>query len=46
MSKLIGMLVVLVLILIAGGGVYLATFTIPPPSAKIVKVLPDARFPN
>jgi hypothetical protein len=46
MAKVIGMLAILVLALIVAGGVYLATVTIPPPSAKVVKVIPDARFPR
>jgi hypothetical protein len=46
MSKIAGMLVVLVLAVVVGGGVFLATFDLPPPSAKIEKVIPDDRLPR
>jgi hypothetical protein len=36
--------VLAVLVLLAGGAIFLATWNIPPPSAKVEKVLPDARF--
>jgi hypothetical protein len=31
---------------IVGGGLFLSTWDPPPPSAKIEKVIPDARFPR
>lgn len=46
MSKIAGFLVVLVLAVVVGGGVFLATFDMPPPSTKVEKVLPDDRFPR
>jgi hypothetical protein len=46
MSKIAGMLVVLVLAVVVGGGIFLATFDLPPPSAKIEKVIPDDRLPR
>jgi len=42
-SRLVFFLVVLI---IAGGGVFLATWDIPAPAQKIEKVLPDDRFPK
>jgi hypothetical protein len=35
-----------VVVAIVGGGAFLATWEIPPPSATVEKVLPDARFPR
>jgi hypothetical protein len=39
-AALIGVLVLL------GGGAFLAFWDIPAPSAKVEKILPDARFPK
>ncbi len=36
----------LLLTLIVGGAVFLATWDIPPPVAKTEKVSPDERFPR
>jgi hypothetical protein len=46
MSKLAGVLVVLVLAVVVGGGAFLATWDVPPPSAKVEKVIPDERLPR
>lgn len=46
MSKIAGLIVVLVLTLVVGGGIYLATWNPPAPVAKIEKVVPDDRFPR
>lgn len=46
MSKLAGLLVILVLAIMVGGGIFLATFDLPPPTAKIEKVIPDERLPH
>lgn len=46
MSKIAAVLVVLVLAVIVGGGVFLATFDLPPPSAKVEKVIPDDKLPR
>lgn len=36
----------LLLALLVGGAVFLAMWDIPPPVAKIEKVIPDERFPR
>ena len=36
----------LLIIALAGGGVFLATWEIPAPTAKVEKVIPDERFPR
>ncbi len=46
MSKIAGVLVVLVLAVIVGGGIFLATFDLPPPSAQVEKVIPDDKLPR
>ena len=46
MSKIAGLVVVLLLTLVVGGGLFLATWDPPSPSAKIEKALPDDRFPR
>jgi hypothetical protein len=35
-----------ILLLLVGGGVFLAAWDIPAPSAKVEKVLPNDRFPR
>ncbi len=44
MNKFAGLVIALVLVVVIGGGVFLASFDIPPPTAKIEKVIPDERF--
>jgi len=44
MGMLTRVLVILVLAVIVGGGVFLATWDMPPPSAKVEKVIPNERF--
>ncbi|MFA7429152.1 MAG: hypothetical protein WCZ23_03235 [Rhodospirillaceae bacterium] len=39
-------LVILVLAVIVGGGVFLATWDMPPPSAQVEKIIPNDRFAN
>ncbi|MGB0684358.1 MAG: hypothetical protein ACPGOV_16760 [Magnetovibrionaceae bacterium] len=46
MRRLSLMLFILVLLGVAGGGVFLATWEIPAPTAEVRKVLPDDRFPR
>ncbi len=46
MRKLTLVLVVIVLAVLVGGGAYLATWEIPPPTMAVEKVLPDERFPR
>ena len=44
MSKIAALLVVLLLVVVAGGIVVLASFDPPAPSAKVERVVPDAKF--
>lgn len=44
MNRLTLFAVVAVVVVLAGGAIFLATWNIPAPSAKVEKVLPDARF--
>lgn len=46
MRRLFLALFLLVLVLAAGGAVFVATWDIPPPTKEIRKVLPDERFPR
>ena len=46
MNKLAALLVILVLAVVIGGGIFLATFDIPPPAAKVEKVISDDRLPR
>ncbi|WP_163679991.1 hypothetical protein [Magnetospirillum aberrantis] len=46
MSKLAAVLVALVLAVVVGGGIFLATFDLPPPSATVEKVIPDDKLPR
>ncbi|MGE5505984.1 MAG: hypothetical protein ACM31L_16300 [Actinomycetota bacterium] len=46
MSKLSAVLVLLVLAAVAGGAVFLATWDVPPPSARVEKVIPDDKLPR
>lgn len=46
MAKLWLFLIVLILISIAGAGIYLMTADIPAPSERVEKTLPDDAFPN
>lgn len=39
-------LVILVLAVIVGGGIFLATWDMPPPSAQVEKTIPNERFAN
>jgi hypothetical protein len=36
----------LILVLLVGGAVFLATWDIPAPTQQVEKVLPDERFPR
>jgi len=44
MGKLILATLVIVLVVIAGGGVFLAVWDIPAPSTPVAKVIPNAQF--
>jgi hypothetical protein len=46
MSRLFGALIILALIVVAGGSVFLATWEIPAPSKTVERVIPDDRFPR
>jgi len=46
MRRLFLFLVLLVLVLGAGGAVFVATWDIPSPTKEYRKVLPDERFPR
>jgi hypothetical protein len=39
-------LLVLLLVLVLGGGVFLVTWDIPPPTARVERTLPDDQFPR
>jgi hypothetical protein len=46
MGKVTVALVIVIALLLLGGGVFLALWNPPAPSAPVEKVLPDARFPK
>ncbi|MCR9219170.1 MAG: hypothetical protein NXI21_02985 [Alphaproteobacteria bacterium] len=46
MGKLLAAIFGLILLLVVGGGVYLATFDIPAPTQTVEKTLDDDRFPR
>jgi len=46
MSKLSRIIALLVLAVIVAAGVFLATWQIPPPVARVEKVIPNERFPR
>jgi hypothetical protein len=46
MAKIAGFLVLLIIAVMISGSVYLAFWDIPPPSTKVVRTLPDSRFPK
>jgi hypothetical protein len=46
MGKITIALVFVIALLLIGGGVFLALWNPPAPSAPVEKVLPDARFPK
>jgi hypothetical protein len=46
MSTINRVLVVLLLVIVLGGTVFLATWEIPPPTARVERVLPDDQFPR
>jgi hypothetical protein len=39
-------ILIVLLLLIVGGGIFLATWDIPSPQTRIEKVIPDERFPR
>ena len=46
MNRIALVAVVVVAVVLVGGAVFFATWDIPPPSAKVEKVLPNDRFPR
>jgi hypothetical protein len=46
MSTFNRLFVVLLLVLVLGGTVFLVTWEIPPPTARVERVLPDDTFPR
>jgi hypothetical protein len=46
MNTLLRIGLVALLLLIVGGGVYLATWDIPAPKNHVEKIIPDDRFPH
>ena len=46
MSRLHRVIAIAALVVVAGAAVFLMTWEIPPPSAKVEKVLSDERFPR
>ena len=46
MSKVPLILLLVLVAAIVGGGVFLATWDIPPPSKQIEKLIPDDKFPR
>ena len=46
MKKLVGAAVALIILVVAGGAVFLANWEIPPPSQSVEKAIPNDRFPR
>lgn len=46
MGKIAGILLVVVLLVLVGGGVFLASFDLPAPTARVEKVIADDRLPK
>jgi hypothetical protein len=46
MNRIALVAVIIVVLALVGGAVFFATWDIPPPSAKVEKVLPNDRFPR
>ena len=46
MKGLTKLLLIVLILALAGGTIFLATWDIPPPSSTIEKTLPDDRFPR
>jgi hypothetical protein len=46
MMRLSSVLIILLLVGLAGGAVFLATWEIPAPSAPVEKVIPNDNFPG
>ena len=46
MGKLALIFAALVVVIVIGGGAFLMLWDIPAPTARVEKVIPDARFPR
>ena len=46
MSKKVLFALSAVLVAVAGGGLFLITWEIPPPTTQVEKILPDESFPR
>lgn len=46
MSTINRLLLVLLLVLVLGGTVFLVTWEIPPPTARVERVVPDDKLPR
>jgi hypothetical protein len=46
MATINRLLLVLLLVMVLGGTVFLVTWEIPPPTARVERVLPDDTFPR
>ena len=46
MKNVSRLVLLLVLLIVVGGGVFLATWDIPAPSKQVEKRIPDARLPK
>ncbi len=46
MKNISRLVFLLVVVSVVGGGVFLATWDIPPPVKKVERTLPDDRFPR
>jgi len=46
MNRLLLISVAVLVVIVLGGGVFLMLWDIPAPTARVEKVIPDARFPR
>ncbi len=46
MSKKILFALSVVVVAVAGGGLFLVTWEIPPPTTQVEKIIPDENFPR
>jgi hypothetical protein len=46
MGKLVLIFAALLAVIVIGGGAFLMLWDIPAPTARVEKVIPDARFPR
>lgn len=46
MGSISKVILIVILLAVVGGGIFLVTWEIPAPTAKVERVLPNDRFPN